>query len=63
MIPGPCAATTALLASGYDPTRFSFMGFLPAKAGPRKSLLLASARSEVSVVVYVAARNLLRVSS
>lgn len=31
VIPGPTAATTAVIYSGFDPTRFSFFGFLPKK--------------------------------
>lgn len=61
IIPGPCAVTTGLLASGLDPSKFSFLGFLPAKGGPRRRVLETAAASDVSVVVYVAARNLLRV--
>lgn len=31
VIPGPTALTTAIVHSGFDPTRFAFMGFLPKK--------------------------------
>lgn len=31
VIPGPTAATTAVIYSGFDPTRFGFFGFLPKK--------------------------------
>ena len=39
IVPGPNAATSALLVSGFDPSKFSFMGFLPAKGGPRRRVL------------------------
>lgn len=35
-IPGPCAAITALSASGLPTNRFVFLGYPPAKAGARK---------------------------
>lgn len=31
VIPGPSAVTTALVASGFDPSNFMFIGFLPKK--------------------------------
>ncbi|GHU07906.1 ribosomal RNA small subunit methyltransferase I [Betaproteobacteria bacterium] len=38
-LPGPCAAITALSASGLAEPRFLFYGFLPAKAGQREAAL------------------------
>ncbi len=38
-IPGPNAAVMALTLSGLPPDRFLFLGFLPAKAGPRAAEL------------------------
>jgi 16S rRNA (cytidine1402-2'-O)-methyltransferase len=38
-IPGPCAALTALVASGLSTQEFSFLGFLPEKAGSRRTRL------------------------
>ena len=35
-IPGPCAATTALVSSGLPSGRFCFEGFLPAKGRERQ---------------------------
>ncbi len=35
-IPGPSAVITALVVSGFPPTRFTFLGFLP-KSGNKKS--------------------------
>ena len=39
-IPGACALTTALSASGVPANRFIFEGFLPVKLGPRRKKLL-----------------------
>ncbi len=33
VIPGPCSVIQALVMSGFDTTRFQFVGFLPKKAG------------------------------
>jgi 16S rRNA (cytidine1402-2'-O)-methyltransferase len=38
-IPGPCAAITALVASGLSTTNFHFEGFLPAKTTARRRRL------------------------
>ncbi len=45
-LPGANAAITALVASGLSGERFSFRGFLPSKAGERRSAL-ESVRSEL----------------
>ncbi len=37
-IPGPCAATAALCASGLPPHPFTFLGFLPRKTSDKKKL-------------------------
>lgn len=38
-IPGCCAAITALSASGFAASQFTFVGFLPAKSGQRQASL------------------------
>lgn len=40
-LPGPCAATTALSASGLLDEHFLFHGFLPSKAGQRRQAIEA----------------------
>jgi len=47
-IPGANAAVSGLIASGLPMERFTFHGFLPAKAGQRKTALEELARSEVT---------------
>ncbi len=44
-IPGPNAALTALVASGLDMEQWTFHGFLPEKAGVRRTALEALART------------------
>ncbi|HEY9126096.1 MAG TPA: 16S rRNA (cytidine(1402)-2'-O)-methyltransferase [Acidobacteriaceae bacterium] len=47
-IPGPSAALTALIASGLATADFRFLGFLPEKAGARRSYIEALATSTSS---------------
>jgi len=44
-IPGPSAALTALIASGLATTEFRFLGFLPEKAGARRTYIEALAKA------------------
>ena len=39
VLPGPCAAITALVGSGFDTSSFYFGGFLPNKSGKRTRIL------------------------
>ena len=45
-IPGPCAATTALVSSGLPSGRFCFEGFLPTKGRERKARLVEIAAEQ-----------------
>ncbi len=58
VIPGPSAVTTALALSGLPPMPFTFGGFLPARAGPRASLLEALATVQHTVVVFLSPHRL-----
>ena len=60
-VPGPCAATTALVSSGLPCGRFCFEGFLPPKATARRTRLLALAPEERTLVFYEAPHRLLTV--
>jgi 16S rRNA (cytidine1402-2'-O)-methyltransferase len=53
-VPGANAAINALIASGLDTERFTFHGFLPAKAGQRKTALEALLRDGGTHIVYEA---------
>ena len=59
-IPGPCAATTALVSSGLPSGRFCFEGFLPAKGRERQQRLAAIAQEERTSVLYEAPHRLLQ---
>lgn len=58
-VPGPCAATTALVSSGLPCGRFCFEGFLPAKAGQRRARIRELSREERTLVFYEAPHRLL----
>lgn len=53
-IPGACAFVAALSAAGLPSDRFSFEGFLPAKAGPRERALQELAGDTRTLVFYEA---------
>jgi 16S rRNA (cytidine1402-2'-O)-methyltransferase len=53
-VPGANAAVSGLIASGLPTERFTFHGFLPAKAGARKTALEELARGDVTHVFYEA---------
>ncbi|OUW45029.1 MAG: 16S rRNA (cytidine(1402)-2'-O)-methyltransferase [Synechococcus sp. TMED187] len=59
-IPGPCAATTALVSSGLPSGRFCFEGFLPAKGKDRRERLKAIAADPRTTVLYEAPHRLLK---
>ena len=51
-VPGPCAAITALSASGLTAPHFHFVGFLPTRSTARKSMLDALCGMEESILVF-----------
>ena len=51
-IPGPCAATTALVTSGMPSCRFVFEGFLPKKKAEREKILLEISRNEKTTILF-----------
>jgi len=51
-VPGPSAVTTALAVSGLPVDRFCFEGFLPRKAGERRSLLTSLADERRTMVFF-----------
>ncbi len=58
-LPGPCAVTTALSASGLLDEQFLFYGFLPAKAGQRRQALEALRQQPCALVFYEAPHRVL----
>ena len=51
-VPGPSAVTTALALSGLPVDRFCFEGFLPRKAGERRSVLAGLADERRTMVFF-----------
>jgi len=51
-IPGPCAVTAAIAASGLPAASYAFLGFAPRKSGKRLRLLEQEAPSPHTLVFY-----------
>ena len=58
IIPGPCAAVSALVISGLPTRRFAFEAFLPADNKPRKRMLSEIANETRTIVLYEAPHHL-----
>ena len=58
-IPGANAAISGLIASGLSTEHFTFHGFLPAKAGQRKTALEDLVRGDVTHIFYEAPHRIL----
>jgi 16S rRNA (cytidine1402-2'-O)-methyltransferase len=51
-LPGPCAAITALVASGLPTDRFFFIGFLPRRTARARRILSRAVALESTLVIY-----------
>jgi 16S rRNA (cytidine1402-2'-O)-methyltransferase len=60
VLPGPCAAITALVGSGLDASAFFFGGFLPVKSGQRQTVLAAAVEREATSIFYESPHRLLK---
>ncbi|MBQ2715822.1 MAG: 16S rRNA (cytidine(1402)-2'-O)-methyltransferase [Clostridia bacterium] len=58
IIPGACAAVSALALSGLSTRRFAFEGFLPPSGKERKKRLTDIAREERTLIIYEAPHRL-----
>jgi 16S rRNA (cytidine1402-2'-O)-methyltransferase len=58
-LPGPCAAVTALAASGLPAAPFLFLGFPPRARGKRRAFFDRVAREPATLVCYEAPHRLL----
>ncbi len=58
IIPGPSAVIAALTLSGMDTDNFVFMGFLPVKAGQRRTALQELEQESKTIVFYEAPHRL-----
>lgn len=56
-VPGPCALTAALSASGFPADRFRFLGFLPTRGGARSAALDEAVASREPVVFFESPRR------
>jgi len=59
-VPGPCAATTALVISGLPSERFCFEGFLPKKQSLRKKRLEDISNEHRTTVIYESPHQLIK---
>jgi 16S rRNA (cytidine1402-2'-O)-methyltransferase len=57
-VPGPSAALAALVASGLSAEAFTFVGFLPRKAGERAARLAALAERPETLILFESPRRL-----
>jgi 16S rRNA (cytidine1402-2'-O)-methyltransferase len=53
-IPGPSSVLSAVILSGFDPSKFYFYGFLSRKGGERKREILGFAKAGCPVVLFEA---------
>ncbi len=51
-IPGPCAAITALVSSGFPSSKFTFEGFLPRKKLEREKILLELSNNHKTTILF-----------
>lgn len=58
VVPGPCAAISALALSALSTKRFAFEGFLPAQKGERRQRLSAVSDDDRTLIFYEAPHKL-----
>ena len=51
-IPGPCAALTALVSSGFHSSKFIFEGFLPKRNPDREKTIIEISQNSYTTVLY-----------
>lgn len=59
IVPGVSALTSALSGSGFDTSRFTFLGFLPKKKG-RKTLFEEMVKIENTIIFYESPHRILK---
>ena len=62
-IPGPCAALTALVKSGFPSSKFIFEGFLPKKKSERVKIILQISRNEKTTILFESPNRLKKLLS
>ena len=63
VIPGPCAAVTAIAGSGFDLSRFVFEGFLPSRGNERKKRITQISSCEMTSILYEAPHRIIKILS
>ncbi|QTM69386.1 16S rRNA (cytidine(1402)-2'-O)-methyltransferase [Buchnera aphidicola (Hormaphis cornu)] len=58
-LPGPCAAITALVASGLPTNKFCYEGFLPSTKNDRCKLLISLKKEHRTLIFYETSRRIL----
>ena len=51
-VPGPSAALTALVSSGFSASKFIFEGFLPKKKNEREKILSEISKNEKTTIIF-----------
>lgn len=51
-IPGPCAAVTAIVSSGFPSSKFIFEGFLPKKKSERHKILKEISQNDKTTILF-----------
>jgi len=59
-IPGPSAALTALVSSGFPSSKFTFEGFLPKKNSERAKILLEVSKNEKTTIIFESPHRLMK---
>ena len=59
-IPGPSAALTALVSSGFPSSKFTFEGFLPKKNSERAKILLEVGKNERTTIIFESPHRLMK---
>ena len=62
-LPGPCAATTALSASGLPAARFLFLGFLPRAKAERAAAVAALRAETATLLLYESPHRLVELAA
>ena len=57
-VPGPSAALTALVSSGFTASKFIFEGFLPKKKNEREKTLLEISKNEKTTIIFESPHHL-----
>lgn len=58
VLPGPCAAVTALVLSGLPSDRFTFLGYPPTKKGKRRAFFASVAEAPETLIFYESPRRI-----